>query len=72
MQVLARTIGRGQYGRKRKIKLSPDGILLCERCSRLPETWADATCNDTSEVLLAVRRTRTTIPSAPLFERVEA
>jgi hypothetical protein len=71
VQVLARTIGKGQGQRTRKMKLSTTR-LLCAECSlKIPHLEGELGVAG-FEALKFVRRPPQTIPGASLFEQVEA
>ena len=70
VQVLARTLGPGQSGQNRKIKLGKPSIL-CAECSRNANTFLEQLGNSSLDALDQVRRPLP-IQDIPLFDRTEA
>lgn len=70
VQVMARTLGRGQSKANRKIKLGTAAIL-CGQCSRDVNTFIEALGRSGVGALDQVRRPRP-IEGAPLFDQTEA
>ena len=68
VQVLWRTIGRGQKVGVRKMKLGRT-IILCEKCSREFDLYAPQLERTSTETVTAVRRRRTD-PQPQLFDEV--
>ena len=70
VQVLARTVGRGQSRATRKIKLGKAAIL-CGQCSRNANAFIEELGHSSLDALDQVRRPGP-IQGAPLFDQAEA
>jgi hypothetical protein len=70
VQVLVRTVGRGQYGNNRTVKMG--GVnLLCERCSRAAVVHESRIAEASLEVTSSVT-TRPPDSGLSLFDQAEA
>jgi hypothetical protein len=73
VQVLVRTIGRGQSKANRKIKLG-EATILCGKCGRNADAFIEKLSHSSIAALDKVRRMRRSkpAPDAPLFDQAEA
>lgn len=70
VQVLGRTVGKGQGRRTRKIKLG-ESIVICEQCARrFGETEHVCSLTDTTEEVLKIIRRQRVGLGPSLFEQV--
>jgi hypothetical protein len=73
VQVMVRTIGRGQSKANRRIKLGK-ATILCGKCTRNADAFIEKLSDSSMAALDQVRRLRRSqpAPDAPLFNQAEA